>query len=72
MTNFHLYEKVTIDSENAVTFVDQFVNNVHDFSSQYGNSNSISYIAQNIIGPPSKFPDYGDFPHAYVMVCSID
>ncbi|XP_029175617.1 F-box/LRR-repeat protein 4 [Nylanderia fulva] len=49
--------------------IEQFVSNVYSFSSQYGNSHtiSISYTAHNIIGPPSKFPEYGDFPQAFAM-----
>lgn len=46
----------------------QFVQNVVDFSSQYGTDYSISYTAFNITGKPSKFPDYGDFPETYAMV----
>ncbi|KAM0727295.1 F-box/LRR-repeat protein 4 [Formica fusca] len=46
---------------------EQFVYNVYSFSSQYGNNISISYTAHNIIGPPSKFPEYGDFPQAFAM-----
>nr|XP_012134778.1 PREDICTED: F-box/LRR-repeat protein 4-like [Megachile rotundata] len=55
------------DKEETVTFVEQFVKDVCDFSSQYGSNISISYTAYNIAGNPSKFPDYGDFPQAFVM-----
>lgn len=54
--------------EETVVFVEQFVKDVCDFSSQYGSNISISYTAYNIAGNPSKFPDYGDFPQAFVMV----
>ncbi|XP_014242278.1 F-box/LRR-repeat protein 4 [Cimex lectularius] len=47
--------------------VEQYVQDVKDFSSQYGSDISISYTAYNISGKPSKFPDYGDFPQAFVM-----
>lgn len=53
--------------EETVIFVEQFVKDVCDFSSQYGSNISISYTAYNIAGNPSKFPDYGDFPQAFVM-----
>lgn len=53
--------------EETVVFVEQFVKDVCDFSSQYGSNISISYTAYNIAGNPSKFPDYGDFPQAFVM-----
>jgi F-box/leucine-rich repeat protein 4 len=49
-------------------FVFQFSSEVVDFSSQYGSDISISYTASNLIGRPSKFPNYGDFPQSYVMV----
>jgi len=62
-------DKVPIGKKDHVTFIEQFVHDVHGFSSQYGSSISISYTALNIVGPPSKFPDYGDFPQAFVMVC---
>lgn len=55
------------DNSDAV-FVEQFVHSVRGFSSQYGRSLSISYTADNIVGKPSKFPDYGDFPQTFVMV----
>ena len=50
------------------TGLPQYVSEVVDFSSQYGSDISISYTAYNITGKPSKFPDYGDFPQAFVMV----
>ncbi|PSN29548.1 F-box/LRR-repeat protein 4, partial [Blattella germanica] len=48
-------------------FLEQYVQDVVGFSSQYGSDISISYTAYNITGKPSKFPDYGDFPQAFVM-----
>lgn len=59
------------DNNETVTFIEQYVKQVCDFSSQYGSSNSISYTAYNIAGNPSKFPDYGDYPQAFVMVCTL-
>lgn len=50
--------------------IEQFVQEVEEFSSQYGSEISISYTAFNIRGPPSNYPDYGDYPQAFVMVCS--
>ncbi|XP_050556330.1 F-box/LRR-repeat protein 4 isoform X3 [Spodoptera frugiperda] len=47
--------------------LEQFVHNVEDFSSQYGSEISVSYTAFNLRGPPSNFPDYGDYPQAFVM-----
>lgn len=57
-----------VDNPECVKFIEQFVKDVRDFSSQYGSNTSISYTAYNITGNPSKFPDYGDFPQAFVMV----
>lgn len=56
------------EESNQITFIEQYVQDVVDFSSQYGSDISISYTAYNITGKPSKFPDYGDFPQAFVMV----
>ncbi|XP_014597825.1 PREDICTED: F-box/LRR-repeat protein 4 [Polistes canadensis] len=59
--------KKSSEKKESVIFVEQFVKNVCDFSSQYGSNISISYTAYNLAGSPSKFPDYGDFPQAFVM-----
>ncbi|XP_013143957.1 PREDICTED: F-box/LRR-repeat protein 4 [Papilio polytes] len=55
------------DEENNGQIIEQFVQNVEDFSSQYGSEISVSYTAFNLRGPPSNFPDYGDYPQAFVM-----
>jgi hypothetical protein len=60
---------VSNSDDTDIVFVEQFVQSVIGFSSQYGSDVSISYTAYNITGKPSKFPDYGDFPQAFVMVC---
>lgn len=60
---------VSNSDDTDIVFIEQFVQSVIGFSSQYGSDVSISYTAYNIIGKPSKFPDYGDFPQAFVMVC---
>lgn len=57
--------------KSSVIFIEQFVKDVYEFSSQYGSDTSISYTAYNIAGNPSRFPDYGDFPQAFVMVCCM-
>lgn len=46
----------------------QYVLGVLDFSSQYGIDYSISYTATNVIGRPTKFPSYGDYPETFTMV----
>ncbi|EDW00550.1 GH11799 [Drosophila grimshawi] len=48
-------------------YLAQYVLGVHDFSSQYGIDYSISYTAANVIGRPSKYPTYGDYPEAFCM-----
>ncbi|CAK1580074.1 unnamed protein product [Parnassius mnemosyne] len=55
------------DEESNSQIIQQFVQNVEDFSSQYGSEISVSYTAFNLRGPPSNFPDYGDYPQAFVM-----
>lgn len=44
---------------------------VHKFSSQYGGEKSRGYTVSNIAGESSKYPNYGDFSEACVMVCSL-
>lgn len=61
-----------IDDEKEPLIIEQFVQNVEDFSSQYGSEISVSYTAFNLRGPPSNFPDYGDYPQAFVMVSNYD
>ncbi|XP_026492284.2 F-box/LRR-repeat protein 4 [Vanessa tameamea] len=56
-----------MDDDKDVQIIEQFVQNVEDFSSQYGSEISVSYTAFNLRGPPSNFPDYGDYPQAFVM-----
>jgi F-box/leucine-rich repeat protein 4 len=59
---------ISSSDDTDIVFIEQFVQSVVGFSSQYGSDVSISYTAYNITGKPSKFPDYGDFPQAFVMV----
>ncbi|CAH1638101.1 unnamed protein product [Spodoptera littoralis] len=55
------------EEDKDYLILEQFVHNVEDFSSQYGSEISVSYTAFNLRGPPSNFPDYGDYPQAFVM-----
>uniref|UniRef100_A0A8D8V7U4 F-box/LRR-repeat protein 4 n=1 Tax=Cacopsylla melanoneura TaxID=428564 RepID=A0A8D8V7U4_9HEMI len=54
-------------TKDNITIYKQYVQDVLDFSSQYGSDISISYTAYNILGKPSKYPDYGDFPQTFVV-----
>lgn len=65
---FWLKDNSDIEEDPEQQIVEQFVQNVEDFSSQYGSEISVSYTAFNLRGPPSNFPDYGDYPQAFVMV----
>ncbi|EAT33396.1 AAEL014330-PA, partial [Aedes aegypti] len=47
--------------------INQYAQDVVDFSSQYGSDTSISYTAFNVTGKPSKYPDYGDFPETFAF-----
>lgn len=58
------------NDESREVVIVQFAQKVLDFSSQYGSDYSISYTACNIAGRPSKFPNYGDFPETFAMVCA--
>ena len=52
--------------------MEQFAYRVTDYSSQYGSRNGVSYTANNIVGPPSHFPSYGDFSETYVPVILVN
>ncbi|XP_017012184.2 F-box/LRR-repeat protein 4 [Drosophila takahashii] len=54
-------------SEDQGYYLEQYVLGVLDFSSQYGIDYSISYTAANVIGRPTKFPAYGDYPETFPM-----
>eukprot|EP00118_Oscarella_pearsei_P023435 m.280229 g.280229 ORF g.280229 m.280229 type:complete len:71 (+) comp40634_c0_seq5:160-372(+) len=41
---------------------------VVNFSSQYGRDDSKAYTAANLAGDSSKYPQYGDFMEAFVLV----
>ena len=41
---------------------------VHKFSSQYGGESSRGYTASNLAGESCKYPNYGDFSEACVLV----
>ena len=45
------------------------VERVCNFSSQYGGENSRGYTASNLSGEACKYPHYGDFSEAFVLVC---
>jgi len=46
-----------------------YVQDVVDFSSQYGSETSISYTVPNVAGRSSIYPNYGDFTQTAVLVC---
>jgi len=48
--------------------VRQFVQEVVDFSSQYGSDTSMSYTMSNLAGQCNIFPNYGDFTQSAVLV----
>uniref|UniRef100_A0A8D8FQ96 F-box/LRR-repeat protein 4 n=1 Tax=Culex pipiens TaxID=7175 RepID=A0A8D8FQ96_CULPI len=54
------------DGGKLVT-INQYAQDVVDFSTQYGSDTSISYTAYNVTGKPSKYPDYGDFPETFAF-----
>ncbi|KAK3872697.1 hypothetical protein Pcinc_022245 [Petrolisthes cinctipes] len=64
-----MYERGTSMAKlsNNHCVLDQYVREVTDFSSQYGSDGSISYVANNIIGKHTLYPEYGDFSAAYCL-----
>ncbi|XP_017063674.1 F-box/LRR-repeat protein 4 isoform X2 [Drosophila eugracilis] len=59
--------KMQSEQSDEGYYLEQYVLGVLDFSSQYGIDYSISYTAANVIGRPTKFPAYGDFPETFPM-----
>ncbi|XP_055585725.1 F-box/LRR-repeat protein 4 [Uranotaenia lowii] len=53
--------------DRKCVIINQYAQDVIDFSSQYGSDTSISYTAYNVTGKPSKYPDYGDFPESFAF-----
>ncbi len=45
-----------------------YVNEIIDFSSQYGKEGSKSYAICNLRGQPNHYPRYGDFIESCVLV----
>ncbi|KAK5640888.1 hypothetical protein RI129_009435 [Pyrocoelia pectoralis] len=48
-------------------FLEQFVESVISYSSRYNSILSILYAPENLIGNPSKYPNYGDYPNSYTL-----
>lgn len=61
---------ISLDSQKSTynSLKRQEVEEVLDFSSQYGNENSISYTISNVVGEPTNYPAYGDFTRSLVFV----
>ena len=53
--------KESNDLIRPTEFKSLFVQDVIDFSSQYGKENSNSYTVSNIRSAPHYYPKYGDF-----------
>lgn len=71
ITTDDIYELCNGMAQRNETLISQFASRVLEFSTQYGSDNSISYTACNITGRPSKYPNYGDFPETFAMVCKF-
>ncbi|XP_057368777.1 F-box/LRR-repeat protein 4-like [Daphnia carinata] len=55
-----------LNNQQGLVFIEQHASRVTCYSSQYGHVTGVSYTANNLVGPPSRFPAYGDFPETYV------
>ncbi|EFX72265.1 hypothetical protein DAPPUDRAFT_59219 [Daphnia pulex] len=53
-------------NSEGLIFIEQYASKVTYYTSQYGSINGVSYTANNLMGPPSRYPAYGDFPETYV------
>ncbi|XP_077268971.1 F-box/LRR-repeat protein 4-like isoform X2 [Temnothorax americanus] len=68
MAFYHSINKV-VAGEDHVNFIYQYVTNSDSCVKEYNYRNtwSISKTIENIIGPPTNFPNYGDFSGSLVM-----
>ena len=65
---FHFLMENTLSDSDPIR---QFATKVVSFSSQYGGEHSQTYAASNLAGSSYKFPSYGDFTQAFVLVCGL-
>ncbi|XP_024875127.1 F-box/LRR-repeat protein 4-like, partial [Temnothorax curvispinosus] len=68
MTSYHLINKV-VAGEDCVNFIYQYVGDSNRTVKEYNDINtwSIMKTYERIIGPPTNFPNYGDFLKTFVM-----
>lgn len=59
--------KATVKWEKKRATINQFACEVKSFSSQYGSEKSLAYVASNLAGHPTVYPNYGDVTHACVF-----
>lgn len=52
-----------------MTFIEQYAESVLEYSSKYNSVMSISYAPENVTGKANRYPNYGDFPDTYILVC---
>lgn len=55
-----------------MAFLEQFAESVIDYTSKYNSIMSILYAPENLIGKPTVYPSYGDFPDTYMLVSWIN
>lgn len=56
------------DSLEPPKLSEYYVEHVLNYSSKYNNSSSVGYAPVNLVGKPTKYPNYGDFPDTYMLV----
>ncbi|GBM25693.1 F-box/LRR-repeat protein 4 [Araneus ventricosus] len=62
-----LYKMHNAASRKGRTVISLRASEVVDFSSQYGSNDSLSYTAQNIVGPPTVYPQTGDNAYSFQL-----
>lgn len=68
LSQFPYTDKISAGEENRVDFIYQFVKYCYTESS---NNFKYFHTAHYILGGPNEFPNYGDFPEAFTMVCTF-
>lgn len=51
-----------------MSYLEQYVNKVIDYTQRYNVSSSMYYAPSNLIGKPQIYPAFGDSPEAYSLV----
>ena len=67
LIQYHVFNASSFILLQTKKMIKQYATKLGAFSSQYGTSNSVTYVVQNVLREPTNYPSYGDFTEACVM-----